>query len=800
LLKAFSRLGPYEIVSPVGAGGMGEVYRARDTRLGREVAVKVLHELFAQDPVRRERFEREARAVAALSHPNILAIHDYGTHEDVTYAVMELLEGETLRSRISRGPLPWRESVQIGAAIADGLAAAHAKGIVHRDLKPENLFLTTDGRVKILDFGLARVTPAPDSLSETSPYVSNETAVGTVMGTVGYMSPEQVRGQTANAPSDLFSFGCVLYEMLSGRRAFHRETAAETMTAILHDEPSEPVTTGEPVPAELGRILRQCLAKIPHDRLQSARDLALGLRALATDPGPHVLPIPRRRSRPVLAGIGGALFLIGVVGTSAYVLTRDGKPSDPERPADEAPAIDALAVLPFVYTAGDAKMELISQTLAGHISDSLRQVGRRELKIRPPSSVSRYTRQRPDTRTIGRELNVPLIVTGTLQPRGEELTITVEVVDAREDNLLWSKPYPTRNGETLNVDLQDRIVQDVAANLGLGLSDDEQRRLTRRRTVDPDAYNLYREAMYHLSKFTPDGIAAGIKAGTRAIEKDPKSPLGYVVVARCLVLRGSLYDGPKKTYRDVRKYVDEALRLDPNLPDAHAVMAVTHLFHDWDWQATERELKQAIALDSSVPLTWNFLGFTLAAQGRLPEALTSIRRGQELDPVAPGRRNELAMCFNWMGEHDKAIIEANKALELDPNFPLAHASIGIAYVKKKMYDEAIAEMGKVVNRGPLPPAVKGIIGYAYAKGGKRAEAQKVLDELTAQAPGRFAFALPIARIHAALGDYDAAFDWLRKSCDERDSQIVWVKVDPTLDDLRSDPRFTQILKDMGLPP
>src|SRR5947208_3086750 len=271
MLVASTRLGPYEIVAPLGAGGMGEVYRARDTRLGREVAVKVLPEPFANDPDKQARFEREARAVAALSHPNVLAIHDYGTHGAVTYAVMELLEGETLRQQLAQGPLPWRKAVEIGAAVADGLAAAHAKGIVHRDLKPENLFLTTDGRVKILDFGLARVTPLPNLQPETGPYVPAETDAGTVMGTVGYMSPEQVRGQPADARSDLFSFGCVLYEMLTGRRAFRRETAAETMTAILHDEPPNPTQAGKAIPAELGRIIRQCLAKNPSQRLQSAR-------------------------------------------------------------------------------------------------------------------------------------------------------------------------------------------------------------------------------------------------------------------------------------------------------------------------------------------------------------------------------------------------------------------------------------------------------------------------------------------------------------------------------------------------
>jgi serine/threonine protein kinase len=443
---------------------MGEVYRARDTRLGREVAVKVLPALFANDRDRLARFEREARAVAALSHPNILAIHDYGTHEAVTYAVMELLEGETLRSRLSKGPLPLREAVEIGAAIADGLAAAHAKGIIHRDLKPENLFLTADGRVKILDFGLARITPLPDSQSETGPYVPAQTDAGIVMGTVGYMSPEQVRGQPADARCDLFSFGCVLYEMVTGRRAFQRETAAETMTAILHDEPPDPAQSGQPVPAELSRLIRQCLAKSPNQRLVSSRDLALALRTQTTDPGLHRVARPGSRSR-LMAGMGAVLLLIGVVGTPAYFLTRGEKAPEPPAPAAEAKAVDAIAVLPFVYTGSDPTTQMLSETLAEHISDSLRQVGRHDLQIRPSSSVSRYARQRPpSTLTIGRELNVPLIVTGTVRQLEDDLTITVEVVNAREDTPIWkSRPYSGKRGEALGLDLQDQIVLDVAA-------------------------------------------------------------------------------------------------------------------------------------------------------------------------------------------------------------------------------------------------------------------------------------------------------------------------------------------------
>ena len=754
MLELSSRLGPYEIVASIGAGGMGEVYRARDTRLGRDVAVKVLPEPFANNPDRQSRFEREAKAVAALSHPNILSIHDYGTYEGVTYAVMELLEGETLRSRLKKGPLPWREAVEIGAAIADGLAAAHAKGIIHRDLKPENLFLTADGRVKILDFGLARIALVPTNQSETSPYVPAETEAGTVMGTVGYMSPEQVRGQSADAPSDLFSFGCVMYEMMSGQRAFQRETAAETMTAILHDEPRELTNSGNPIPAELGRLIRQCLAKNPHQRLQSARDLALALRATASNP--------------------------------SFSASTDRR------------SVEAVAILPFENVGGDPKTEYLSDGIADHLIISLLQVRREGLKVRPFSSVSRYRRQWADVPAIGRELNVQVLVTGTLHQVGDDLWIGVAVVDAHEDNQLWGKRYQGKLSDIL--DIQDQIARDVAANLRLRLTGEEEQRLTKRYTEDPEAYLLYREAVYHWNKFTLEGLNTAIEYCNRALRRDANYALAFVGLAQCHVLLGNLYVGPRATFGEARRCAERALGIDDRLYEAHTFLGAVYLFHDWNWASAERELKQGAMRSDAHTSSLTLYGFYLAAMGRLPEALDTLRREQEIDLRRPAHRNELAMCHNWLRQYDRAIPEAQKAIDLDANFQFAYAELATAYVQKGMAKDAIAALEAALKRGQLHPRVQGTLGYAYAMAGERAAAQRVLAEMTRLAPDRFAFALPIARIHSALGDKDRAFEWLQKACDERDSYAIWVKVDPTLDNLRSDPRFAQVLREMGLPP
>jgi eukaryotic-like serine/threonine-protein kinase len=755
LLSPSARLGPYEILGALGSGGMGVVYRARDSRLEREVAVKVLPDPYAQDPNWRARFEREAKAVAALSHPNILAIHDLDTHEGVLYAVMELLEGETLRVRLSREGLPWRDAVAIGAAIADGLGAAHAKSIIHRDLKPENVFLTTDGRVKILDFGLARVTPVADSPDATAPYL--QTDPGTVLGTVGYMSPEQVRGKVADPRSDIFSLGCVIYEMASGLRAFLRETAAETMTAILHDEPS--ALPHGLLPAELERLIGQCLAKEPQDRPQSASDFAVHLRSITSAP------------------------------TFESGNTTDAGPRD--RPA----TINAIAVLPFENVAGDAGLDYLTDALADHIILSLSRIPGRDLKVRPFTSVLRYKGKPTDTHTVGRQLSVQAVVTGTLQKQGDDLCVSIALVDAREDDQLWGKRYQGKLHGIL--DLEDLMAGDIAESLRLDLTGEEHRQLTRRYTDDPEAYLAYREAMGHWNKFTEDGLKAAIVCCKRALAHDPEYALAYAGLAQCYVLLGNLYLGPRETFAEARRCALRALGIDNNVQAGHTFLGAVYLFHDWNWALAERELAQG---ESADPAALTLYGFCLAALGRLREALEALKRGQELDPLRAAHRNELAMAYNWMGQFDLALNEAQKAFDLDPTFPLAYAELGVACVQLGRAADAIARLERVLELGEKHPSVQGTLGYAYAAAGKGPEARKMVTDMCAMAPGRFGFALPIARILAALGELDQAFVWLQKACDERTPFVIWLKVDPTFTALRSDARFARLLQSMGLPP
>jgi len=498
----------------------------------------------------------------------------------------------------------------------------------------------------------------------------------------------------------------------------------------------------------------------------------------------------------MIVGIGAALLLICIVGGSAYFLNRGTKPSAPPNPPQEVSAVQALAVLPFKNVGDDPKTEFLSDGVADQIINSLSQVRGHDLKVRPFTSVARYKNREPDVPTFGRELKVQTIVTGTLLQQGDDLTVRVALVDVRDDNQIWGQTYRGRRAVIL--DLQDQIARDVASHLHLRLSGDEDQRLTKRYTEDPEAYLLYREGYYHWNKLTEPELTTGIEYFERAVRKDPNYALGYIGLARSYVLLGTLYQGPRKTFPDARKQLTRALAIDDSLPEAHTVLGTIYLFDDWDWPAAERELKRAVLPDPASATTLSRYGFYLAAMGRPGEALVYDQRNLDLDPLAARTRNEFAMCCNWMRRFDQAIVESRRTLELDPYFPLAHAELATAYVQKGMVDEAIADLNNALNRGNTHPRVTGMLGYAYAAAGKSAEARKVLEDLKTLSPGRYAFALPIARIHAALGEKDQAFEWLERAYQERAFWLNFIKIEPLLDSLRTDARFTDLLRRVGL--
>ncbi|MBI3697620.1 MAG: protein kinase [Acidobacteria bacterium] len=552
-LPAGMRLGPYEILAPIGAGGMGEVYRARDSRLGREVAIKVLPEHLAQDPQALARFEREAKAVAALSHHNILAIHDVGREQGVSYAVTELLEGDTLRSGLDRGPLPWRKAVEIGVAVAEGLSAAHAKGIIHRDLKPGNIFLTSDGRVKVLDFGLARFNPP--SAAQSEPVAQTATEAGTVMGTPGYMSPEQVRGVPVGPGSDIFSLGCVLYEMVSGRRAFSGKTPVETLSAVLKDHPAELASSGKQIPLELDRLISHCLEKNPEERFQSARDLAFDMKSILGGSGVASPPAP-------------------------------GK------------ALDSIAVLPFANASREPDAEYLSDGITESIINSLAQIA--QLRVMPRSTVFRYKGQEVDPQAVGRELNARMVLTGRVILRGETLVVGMELVDVAQGSQLWGERYNRKLADIFAV--EEEIARKISESLRMRLSGEEKKRLAKRFTENTEAYQLYLKGRHYWVKRTPDSMKKGIEYFQQAIEKDPGYALAYAGVADCYSIL-STYGAvsPREGWAKAKAAAAAAVALDPELAEGHTSLAFIRGFADWDWVAAEEECRRAIELN---PAYW----------------------------------------------------------------------------------------------------------------------------------------------------------------------------------------------------
>jgi serine/threonine-protein kinase len=785
---------------------MGEVYRAKDTRLDREVAVKVLPEQFAKDPDRLARFEREAKVVAALSHPNILAIHDYGTGQDCSFAVMELLEGETLRERLAQATLPWRKAVEIGIAIADGLAAAHAKGIIHRDLKPENLFLTSDGRVKILDFGLARVNPPSSPQAETEAYVPAQTEAGMIVGTVGYMSPEQLRGQRVDSRSDIFALGCVLYEMMTGQRAFARGTAADTTAAILLEQPPELSDSGIKAPAQVELVLQCCLEKNPAARFQSAHDLAFALMALCGEAGQNsnsayaeVWPSAFRYGRRRLAAAVGFVLLLVLVGSLVIVIYHNFRPDTvsgliPSTAA--AKPAESLAVLPFQTEGGDSQTEFLGDGFAISLTNSLSQL--RDLNVRPFSSVSRYKGPGTDALAAGRELQVQAVLTGTIQKRGEELLISVELVDVPANKQIWGERYQRPFANLFAV--QEEIAREMTDRMRLKLTGEEVQRLGQRPTENLEAYRLYILGRVEWNRRTKESLQRGVDYFERARTNDPNYSLAYAGLADCYNLLDEYGVAPaKEAFPKAKAAAQKALSLDDSLAEAHTSLAYCLAFYEWDWPAAEKEYRRALELNPGYATAHHWYGECLTVLGQRQKGIAHLRRAQALDPLSLIIRSIAGWAYYNAGQYDQAIELFHATLATDAQFVQAHSFLGWTYAQKGKYAEAIAEFQKAQLLDDNPEFLGGI-GYVYAVSGRKADAQHVLDELAKQSERRHVSPCLMAFIHAGLGQTDPAFRWLEKAYEERSAWLVYAKVDPKYENLRSDPRFVNLLRRVGLTP
>ncbi len=759
-----TQLGPYRLLDRLGAGGMGEVFRAQDVRLDREVAVKVLSEKFAEDPERLARFEREAKAVAALAHPNILVLYDIGKEHGVSFAVTELLEGEDLRRTLGGRSLPWRRTLEIGVAVADGLAVAHAKGIIHRDLKPENLFITSDGRVKILDFGLARVEPKPQSDAETTPYLTAQTETGTVLGTVGYMSPEQIRGQTVDARSDIFSLGCVLYEMVAGQRPFKRETAADTTAAILNADPPDLGNLGTQVPNEVERGIRRCLAKRSDERFQSARELAVALQAM-------------------LAGSD----------VSHLIAPTQVHPTLPRPRARKA--IDSIAVLPLVNASADPNMEYLSDGISESLINTLSRFPK--LRVMARSTVFRY-KGRVDVQEVGRELGVRAVLAGRVLQVQDRLIIKMELVDVLDGSQLWGEQYNREVAEIFAV--EDAIAREIAEKLKVPLTGKQKQQLAKKQTDNAEAYQHYLKGRFHWNKRIESELKKAIKHFEQAIELDPAFALAYAGLADSYgVLSAWSECLPAEAFPTAKQMATKALELDDSLAEAHTSLAYINVVYEWNWSEAEREYRRAIELNPSYANAHHWYAYLLMVEARFDEARREIERAQELDPLSLIINANVGFVQHFARQYDAAIEQFEKAVAMDARFPSAHYYLGLSYEQKGQYEQSIAEFREAVTLSSGTPGDMGALGHAYASCGKLDEARKVLDELIQLSKRRYVPSFNIGLIYLRLGEIDHAFEWFERAYTERDFYLIYLKVDPRLDSIRGDPRFVELYRRVGLP-
>jgi serine/threonine-protein kinase len=762
---------------------MGEVYRARDSRLGRDVAIKVPPDRFARDPAALARFEREARAIAALSHPNILDIHDIGREGDVYFTVTELLAGETLRERLATSAVPWRMATEIGLAVAEGLAAAHSKGVVHRDLKPDNIFLTTDGRVKILDFGLARVETI-EPVSASSPTLAPPTRTGEVLGTVGYMAPEQVRGAHADARSDIFSLGCVLYEMTTGRRAFARETPPETLVAILREEPADPKDVSD-VPDELRLIILHCLQKNPHARFESAKDLAFALRMASLEPGRRATPRPEPRRR-IRSGFVAAAGLATAALVSVLLLrTARPGPSPVSTPAGAA----SLAVLPFGNPGGDPSMEYLSDGITESLINRLSEI--RDVSVIARTTVFQF--KGSDPRDAGRRLGVGSIVTGQVRRTGEDLLVQVDLVDVGTGSQRWGGKF--QKALTGLGALQETIAQEISQALKTRLGGNSEKRST----TDAAAYDAYLRGRYYWNKRTEEGAEKSVGYFQEALRRDPAFALGWAGLADAYdVLAFYGWRSPREVLPKSRGALLRAIEIDPTLAEAHASLADVRYQYDWEWEAAESGFRNAIRLNPNYATAHQWYSNFLSLLGRSEEAEKEIREAQRLDPLNLVIDTDAALTPYWAGRDREALAELRRVLELEPEFPLAHFYLGLVSLRSRPED-AMREARTASSLAPGDPDAIALYGHASAVAARREDAERALQELFALSRKRFVSAFPVAFVYVGLGENDKAIQWLEKAFEERAGRLVYLRVERAFDPLRSDPRFQRLVERLRFP-
>jgi TolB-like protein/tRNA A-37 threonylcarbamoyl transferase component Bud32/Flp pilus assembly protein TadD len=791
-----SKLGTYEIISLLGAGGMGEVYRARDSRLGRDVAIKVLPADRVVHDEDRRRFLQEARAASALNHPNIVTIHEIESAGDVDFIVMEYVPGTSLHGLVSGQGMPAAEVVRIAVTLADALGRAHARGIIHRDLKPANVMIGPEGVVKILDFGLAKVRPLqiPDSGDDTVTQPSFQgplTEVGTISGTVGYMSPEQATGKPVDHRTDIFSFGAMLYEMATGCAPFRGASTAETLAALLTESPQPPSALAA-VPVALEQVILKCLQKDPAARFQHFEEVARALHA-----APSALPAPVVAARPprrlVLAGalalVAVAALVAGVLGWRTWGSSRVGDATTNRR-------FESVAVLPFANSSVDPELEYVGDGLTENIINNIARLQR--VRVVPRSTVFSHKGKIGDAQALGRSLEVGAVLTGRVTRKGDTLAIAVELIDIGGRSQIWGTQY-TRRADDLQA-IETEITREVAARLGFELTADDRRRLAKGGTQSVEAYDFYLRGLYHLSRPRLEGLKEAIGFFERAAQADPGYALPHAGLSDVYGMLGYLALGrPQEIWPKAKAEALKALTLDSELASAHAALGHAILFYDWDWPAAKQELDRAIALDPNGAPTYHWYAHYWMTQNNWDRAIEASRKAVELEPLNLFLHGHLSYFLAATRQPDQLREQARKAALLDPEFWVVHTGRGLAHLLRGELPESIPLLEKANERsGGLGIAMTDL-GYAYALGGHAEQATKVVATLqTLASRNGFAVSVPTGVIHAGLRDKDRAFAALERAYVERDPMLLFLKAFYWFDNLRDDARHEHLIARIGL--
>lgn len=787
-------LGHYRILAKIGEGGMGEVYRAHDEHLDSDVAIKVLPPGSVSDQSARNRFHTEARALARLNHPNIAIVHHFDTQQGVDYLVMEYIPGITLSERLARGKLPEKEVVALGMQLAEGLCAAHRHGVIHSDLKPSNLRLTDDGRLKILDFGLAKLRLPVTATATTASFREAHD----LAGTLPYMAPEQLLAGEVDACTDIHAAGCVLYEMATGKRVFVEAEPSKLISAIIGKTPLSPAIISPGLSAELERIIGKCLEKGPENRYQSARELVIDLRRLQMGTSGEVQPATTvtRWSRAKSLGFG-----LGLVAALVLLLISLNFRSWRERLLHrrEVPyRIESLAVLPLANLSGDPQQEYFADGLTEELITTLGKIS--SLQVISRQSVMRYKSTQKPLPEIARELNVDAVIEGSVLRSGKRVRVTANLLYAPTDRHLWANSYESDLRDVLS--LQAEMAQAIAAEVKIKLTPEERARLTPTHPVNPAAFDAYLQGSYALNRIGGRPVT-GIEYFRRAIAADPTYAQAYVGLCLAYIQMGFGHGPlpPAQALAETKHAAMQALKFDGTLAEAHSCLAWVKAFGEWDWTGGEREFRNGIELNPNSVQAHRLYSWYLSAMQRHEEAIAEGGRARKLDPVSPATGYTAASAYWWAGRFQTFAAEANNLAKMDVSYPGANHLLGGAALQTGHYEEAILRFQRAITLSgeAFQPWNTAFLGCAYARSGRRVEALHVLYRLQAFSKNAYVSPYLMAILNSNLDNKDKAFEWLQKGYSEHNPMFAFLRVDPMFDSLRADPRFQNLLHRINFP-